>query len=127
MPRAAVALGSNVGDRLGYLRSGLAGLGRIATVVSLSALYETEPVGGPKQGAYLNAVALIETDFEAGALLERLQEIENRAGRIRGERWGPRTLDLDLIVYDQVTSDLPELSVPHPRADERRFVLEPLH
>jgi len=124
--RAAIGLGSNLGDRLRLLRIGLDGLRRVGTVLSLSSLYETAPVGGPDQNAYLNAVGLIETTLSAQDLLVALHEIEADAGRIRYERWGPRTLDLDLIVYDELVVDTPDLELPHPRAHERRFVVAPL-
>ena len=102
------------------------GLRRVATVLKVSSLYETEPVGGPVQDRYLNAVSLIETPLSAEDLLAALHEIEQQAGRLRRERWGPRTLDLDLIVYDQLFVDRPDLELPHPRAHERGFVLAPL-
>ena len=124
--QAAIGLGSNLGDRLGLLRQGLEGLRRAAILVGVSSLYESAPVGGPHQDRYLNAVALIETTFSPHQLLGALHEIEAGAGRVRRERWGPRTLDLDLLVYnDSVVDDL-DLEVPHPRAHERQFVLLPL-
>jgi 2-amino-4-hydroxy-6-hydroxymethyldihydropteridine diphosphokinase len=104
----------------------LDGLQRIGTVLKVSSLYETEPVGGPAQDRYLNAVSLIETPLSAEDLLRALLGIEQEAGRVRRERWGPRTLDLDLIVYDQLFVDRPDLELPHPRAHERPFVLAPL-
>lgn len=126
MTRAAVALGSNLGDRLGTLRSGLAALGGLGEVVAVSSLYETAPVGGPEQGSYLNAIALLETDLAPLDLLTAMQRIESAHGRERAVRWGARTLDLDLVVYGGARIDSPVLEVPHPRAWERRFVLEPL-
>ena len=126
MVRAAIGLGSNLGDRLGLLRAGLEGLRRIGTLLAVSSLYETAPVGGPEQDPYLNAVGLIETTLPAADLLAQLQDIEEQAGRIRHERWGPRTLDLDLVVYDDLVLDSPDLELPHPRAHERKFVLAPL-
>ncbi len=126
MTRTAIALGSNQGDRLGYIRTGIAGIRRLGTVISVSSLYETEPVGGPDQDRYLNAVVLIETDLEPHALLAELHRLEEAAGRTRGERWGPRTLDLDIIAHRADPVDMPDLTIPHPLAAERRFVLEPL-
>lgn len=123
---AAIGLGSNLGDRIAFLMTGLDGLRRIGTLLDVSSLYETAPVGGPEQGPYLNAVALLETTLSARDLLAALHEIEADAGRVRRERWGPRTLDLDLLVYDELVTDDPDLAVPHPRADERQFVLVPL-
>jgi dihydroneopterin aldolase/2-amino-4-hydroxy-6-hydroxymethyldihydropteridine diphosphokinase len=122
--RAIIALGSNLGDRVAYLRFGLE---RLSNVVSQSQVFETDPVGGPdNQGPYLNMVAVIDTDLDPYALLRRLLQIEAEAHRVRVERWGPRTLDLDLLFYDDVTINSEELIVPHPRFAERRFVLEPL-
>jgi len=122
--RAIVALGSNLGDRVAYLRFGLE---RLSNVVAQSQVFETDPVGGPdNQGPYLNMVAVIDTDLDPYALLRRLLQIEAEAHRVRVERWGPRTLDLDLLFYDDVTINSEELIVPHPRFAERRFVLEPL-
>ncbi len=122
--RAIVAMGSNLGDRVAYLRFGLE---RLSNVVAQSQVFETDPVGGPdNQGPYLNMVAVIDTDLDPYALLRRLLQIEAEAHRVRLERWGPRTLDLDLLFYDDVTINSEELVVPHPRFAERRFVLEPL-
>jgi 2-amino-4-hydroxy-6-hydroxymethyldihydropteridine diphosphokinase len=92
----------------------------------VSSFRETEPVGGPPgQGAYLNAAAVLETTVEPFELLRVLQAIEGRFGRVRTVRWGERTLDLDLLLYDDCVIETTELSVPHPRLAERRFVLEP--
>jgi 2-amino-4-hydroxy-6-hydroxymethyldihydropteridine diphosphokinase len=124
--RAAIGLGSNLGDRLGHLRLGLEGLRRAGTLLAVSSVYETAPVGGPEQGPYLNAVGLIETSLPASDLLAHLHGIEAEAGRVRQERWAARTLDLDLVVYDDLAVDLPGLELPHPRAHERRFVVAPL-
>jgi 2-amino-4-hydroxy-6-hydroxymethyldihydropteridine diphosphokinase len=124
--RATVALGSNLGDRLGQLRAGVEGLRALGEVVGVSALYETDPVGGPAQGRYLNAVVLLETRLEPEVLLEGLHRIEGDSERTRDVHWGPRTLDLDLITYEDREVTLPHLQVPHPRAHERRFVLAPL-
>ena len=122
--RAIVAMGSNLGDRVAYLRFGLE---RLSNVIAQSQVFETDPVGGPdNQGPYLNMVAVIDTDLDPYALLRRLLQIEAEAHRVRLERWGPRTLDLDLLFYDDVTINSEELVVPHPRFAERRFVLEPL-
>ena len=122
--RAIVALGSNLGDRAAYLRFGL---DRLSNVVAQSQVFETDPVGGPdNQGPYLNMVAVVDTDLDPFAMLRRLLQIESEAHRVRVERWGPRTLDLDLLFYDDYTIESEELTVPHPRFAERRFVLEPL-
>ena len=126
MARVAIALGSNLGDRLDHLRGGLAGLEALGRIVAVSRLHETEPVGGPEQGRFLNAVAVIETSVAPLDVLARLLEVERSRGRERTVRWGPRTLDLDLIAYEGERLSLPTLEIPHPRAHERGFVLAPL-
>jgi len=123
---AVIGLGSNLGRRLAHLRAAVAGLRRLGRVVAVSALYETAPVGGPPQGPYLNAVAVLATDRSSREVLDGLLEIERSQGRRRAGRWGPRTLDLDLLLHgDRVVSE-PGLEVPHPLMAGRRFVLEPL-
>jgi 2-amino-4-hydroxy-6-hydroxymethyldihydropteridine diphosphokinase len=126
--RAHVALGSNLGDRMATLDAAVRALDADdkTHVMAVSKVYETEPVGGPEQGPYLNAVAVLETDRDPYDLLELLHLTEERLGRVRGGRWGPRTADLDLILYDGPPISSPELTVPHPRARERAFVLVPL-
>jgi 2-amino-4-hydroxy-6-hydroxymethyldihydropteridine diphosphokinase len=127
MTRFAISMGSNLGDRVGNLRSAIDELSGTVSMESVSSLYETSPVGGPDQGPYLNAVAIVETDLDGHALLSLLNEIESTHKRERNVRWGPRTLDLDIVATDgEMTDDDPRLIVPHPRATERRFVLEPL-
>jgi len=121
---AVVALGSNLGDRVGYLRFAVEQLG---SVIRQSTVYETEPVGGPDaQGAYLNMVVEVETPLDPFAFIRRCQRIEALAGRQRLVHWGPRTLDLDLLFYDNAEISTEELTVPHPRTYQRRFVLHPL-
>ena len=121
---AYVALGSNLGDREGYLRLGVRGLGH---VTAMSAVYETEPVGGPDgQGPFLNMVVEVETSLDPSALLRRCQRIEAEAMRQRVVHWGPRTLDVDIVAFDGVTMQSDELTIPHPRFHERPFVLAPL-
>ncbi|HEU5150514.1 MAG TPA: 2-amino-4-hydroxy-6-hydroxymethyldihydropteridine diphosphokinase [Iamia sp.] len=122
--RVVLGLGSNLGDRSEHLRTAVAALG--PEVAAVSDVYETAPVGGPEQGPYLNLVAVLDTDAEAGAVLARAQELEAAAGRVRVERWGPRTLDVDVLWIDGETIDRPDLVVPHPRMFERAFVLVPL-
>lgn len=128
--RAAVALGSNLGNRIETLQHAITALRNLGSVSAVSALYETDPIGGPEQSAYLNAVVVIETDTPPPELMRKLLAIESEAGRVRVERWGPRTLDLDLIAVQgtdgPLLSDDPSVILPHPRAAERRFVLEPL-
>ena len=123
MTRAFLGLGSNLGDRLAVLRAAVASL---PDVVAVSPIYETDPVGGPEQGPYLNLVVELATDRTARALLEAARVVEAAAGRVRAERWGPRTLDVDVLWVDGVEVDEPDLEVPHPRMFERRFVLVPL-
>lgn len=122
--RAFLALGSNLGDRRAYLAAAVA---RLPDVVAVSPLYETDPVGGPPgQGAYLNCVVELRTERTPRELLGEAQAAEAAAERVRLERWGPRTLDVDvLLVGDQVVDD-PDLVVPHPRMWTRGFVLVPL-
>jgi 2-amino-4-hydroxy-6-hydroxymethyldihydropteridine diphosphokinase len=126
--RAYLALGSNLGDRAGNLQGAVDGLaGAPGTrLVAVSRVYETEPVGGPDQGAYLNAVVEVATDLDPHALLAVGQQLERAAQRVRTERWGPRTLDVDVLLYDDIEIDTEELVVPHPRMWERAFVLVPL-
>ena len=121
--RALLALGSNLGDRWANLCDAVAGL---PDVVAVSEVYETAPVGGPDQGPYLNCVVRLETELDARALLEAAREREQAAARRRGVRWGPRTLDVDVLWVDGQTVHEPDLEVPHPRMFERAFVLVPL-
>jgi 2-amino-4-hydroxy-6-hydroxymethyldihydropteridine diphosphokinase len=124
--RYAIGIGSNLGHRLGHLQTAVGRLGELGTVEAVSSLYESAPVGGPPQDRYLNAVVVIDASLAPRELLEVLLAIEKEAGRRRDERWGPRTLDLDLLVAAGAAVDEPNLQLPHPRAGERRFVLEPL-
>ena len=122
--RAFLALGSNLGDRWALLRRGVAGL---PDVVAVSPVYETDPVGGPDdQGAYLNLVVELDTDLSPRELLAAAQRAEAGAQRVRTERWGPRTLDVDVLLVGDEVVDEPDLVVPHPRMWERAFVLVPL-
>lgn len=126
--RAVIALGSNLGDRRSHMIAGMDGLAGLesVTVLTASKLYETAPVGGPDaQGPYLNAAALVETRLAAARLLAALHEIEARRERVRELRWGPRTLDLDLLIYGDAQSADPALMLPHPRMHERRFAMAP--
>jgi 2-amino-4-hydroxy-6-hydroxymethyldihydropteridine diphosphokinase len=126
---AYLGLGSNLGDRRGYLEQGLALLRQTpgVEVLRVSSFFETDPVGGPAgQGPYLNAAAALRTTLPAAELLQRLLAIETACGRVRAERFGPRTLDLDLLLYGDVVLDSPDLTLPHPRLHERLFVLQPL-
>jgi 2-amino-4-hydroxy-6-hydroxymethyldihydropteridine diphosphokinase len=126
--RAYVGLGANLGPReVTLLRAAdLLAAADGVEVVAVSQLRETEPVGLVEQPPFLNGAAQVETTLPPQALLELLLEIERSLGRVRGERWGPRTVDLDLLVYGDERIDEPGLTVPHPRLRERRFALEPL-
>jgi 2-amino-4-hydroxy-6-hydroxymethyldihydropteridine diphosphokinase len=125
--RAVFSLGSNMGDRLANLQDGLNTLLEAPGIhsVAVSPVYETEPVGGPPQDAYLNAILIVDTDLSAHALLERALAVEAVYGRERNEHWGPRTLDIDIIVIGDRRADDADLQRPHPRAHERAFVLAP--
>jgi 2-amino-4-hydroxy-6-hydroxymethyldihydropteridine diphosphokinase len=125
--RAFIGLGSNMGDRRALLRQAVEGLGVAGDVVGVSPLYETDPVGGPEgQGPYLNLVVELSTSDTPRRLLERCRALEAAAGRVRTVRWGPRTLDADLLLVEGWQVDEDDLTVPHPRLWERRFVVQPL-
>jgi len=126
---AFLALGSNLGDRAAMLQLAVDEVAAAAgvTVVQVSRVYETTPVGGPEQDDYLNAVVRVDTELDARELLELAQQIEQHAGRVRSERWGPRSLDVDVLIVGETRVDEPDLQVPHPRMYERGFVLAPLH
>lgn len=123
MTRAFLGLGTNLGDRWAHLRHAVSAL---PDVVAVSPVYETAPVGGPDQGPYLNLVVELDTELAARELLEVCREREAAAERVREIRWGPRTLDVDVLWVDGETVDEPDLVVPHPRMFERAFVLVPL-
>jgi 2-amino-4-hydroxy-6-hydroxymethyldihydropteridine diphosphokinase len=121
-----LSLGSNLGDKMANLQLGVAALCRDGLDCrAVSAVYQTDPVGGPDQDDYLNAVLLAETRLSARQVLARCMAAEAAAGRVRTVRWGPRTLDVDIICYGDEISNDPELTLPHPRAHERAFVLVP--
>jgi 2-amino-4-hydroxy-6-hydroxymethyldihydropteridine diphosphokinase len=126
MTRVNIGIGSNLGDRIAHLEAALARVARFGTVVQGSPIYETAPVGGVSQDPFLNAVISVETDLGPREVLESLLAIEQTRGRRRDVRWGPRTLDLDLLTFDGVVVDEPGLCVPHPEIRNRRFVLVPL-
>jgi 2-amino-4-hydroxy-6-hydroxymethyldihydropteridine diphosphokinase len=127
---ALIALGSNLGDRRANITRALVSLAALPLTrfVARSAIIETEPVGTPGQPRYFNAAARLETRLSARALLDALLEIERSLGRVRaaGERWGPRVIDLDLLIFGDQRIEEPGLCVPHPRLHERDFVLRPL-
>lgn len=125
--RAAVGLGSNVGDRIGHLAAAVDTLRSDPGIESLlvSPYFETAPVGGPDQDDFVNAVVVFDTTHTPNQLLELAHRCEDAAGRVRSEHWGPRTLDVDVLAYGDLTDDAPTLTLPHPRALERAFVLIP--
>jgi 2-amino-4-hydroxy-6-hydroxymethyldihydropteridine diphosphokinase len=123
--RAVLALGANLGDRFHALQSAVDELARSVNLLAVSAIFETAPVGGPEQPDYYNAVVVVETELSPSELLDLAHSIEAAAGRKRLVRWGPRTLDVDIIAFDTLVTDDPVLTLPHPRAHERAFVLMP--
>lgn len=123
MTRAYIGVGANLGDREATIRAAIEAL---PGVVALSTLRETDPVGVTDQPPFLNGAVAIDTELAARELLDVLLEVERSLGRERRERWGPRTIDLDLLLFGDETLDEPGLAVPHPRLHERRFALEPL-
>lgn len=121
--RVFLSLGSNLGDRMEHLRQGVESL---PGLVAVSRVYETAPVGGPEQDAFLNIVAELDVDLDPYELLGLCHRIESAAQRVRDVRWGPRTLDVDIIWMDGVEMDTERLTVPHARWRSRRFVLAPM-
>jgi 2-amino-4-hydroxy-6-hydroxymethyldihydropteridine diphosphokinase len=128
MGRAYIGLGSNVGDRLKSLRCALAYLEEMAgtRMTKVSSVYETEPVGVPEQAWFLNAVVELDTTLSAEALLQGTQAIERALGRVRTRRWGPRTIDLDILLYGDLQVKTDSLEIPHPELCRRAFVMIPL-
>jgi len=126
MQRVFIAIGSNLGDKISNCRRAIDEIAGFCEIVKVSSLYETEPVGNEDQPNFINSVAEIRTDLSPHELLTHLNRIEEKLGRVRSEKWGPRTIDLDIIFYgDQIIKD-DNLIIPHPRAHLRRFVLEPI-
>jgi 2-amino-4-hydroxy-6-hydroxymethyldihydropteridine diphosphokinase len=125
---AFLGLGSNLGDRLANLQAAVDALQTEPglRVTASSRVWETTPLGGPPQPDYLNAAIRVEADLSARDLLDAARRVESRLGRVRKERWGARTLDVDILLYDEEQIDEPDLVVPHPRMTERAFVLLPL-
>lgn len=121
-----IALGTNLGERLSNLSAAIAALAPKVTVLAESYIYETPPWGYENQPAFLNKVIKAETGLEPGSLLEYLKQIEVGLGREKSVRWGPRLIDLDILFYDNLIIDTPPLVIPHPRLQERAFVLVPL-
>jgi len=123
--KAVIALGANIGDPKAQMDLAVAMLREATEVISVSEYFSTKPVSDIEQPDYLNAVCIVESELPALDLLSLLHGIEKALGRQRLEKWGPRTIDLDLIQYGSLLSAADELTLPHPRAHERRFVLEP--
>jgi 2-amino-4-hydroxy-6-hydroxymethyldihydropteridine diphosphokinase len=123
--KAVISLGSNLGNPKDNLDTALALLREATNIKSVSSYITTKPVGGPEQPDYLNAICIVDSDLPAMDLLSMLHGIEKTLGRQRIQHWGPRTIDLDLIQFGDLISKADELVLPHPRAHERRFVLQP--
>ena len=128
MSTAYISIGSNLGDRLGYVKEAIRKLeqSKDIEICRASSVYETEPVGHEDQPCFLNVALELRTNLEPLSLLEHLLGIENQMGRKREQRWGPRNIDLDLLLYDDVVLNSDKLTLPHPRMHQRRFVLVPL-
>jgi len=126
MQRVFIAVGSNLGDKIDSCKEAINQIAGLCEIVKISSLYETEPVGNENQPNFINCVAEINTDLSPHELLKRLNLIEEKLGRVRDEKWGPRTIDLDIIFYNDLIMRDDNLIIPHPRAHLRRFVLEPL-
>jgi 2-amino-4-hydroxy-6-hydroxymethyldihydropteridine diphosphokinase len=125
--RSVVGLGANLGDRLGAMQTAVREIERAGHFVDIvSRVYATAPVGGPPQGEFLNAAVLILHDGPATDLMDTLLEVERGLGRVRGPRWGPRTIDLDLLWIEGLLVEAPTLTVPHPHLRERAFAVAPL-
>ncbi len=125
MSRVHIGLGANLGDPPMQLRAALTALGSIGRVLAVSPFYRTPPMGPADQPDFCNAVAIVESELAPQALMRALLDIERAAGRVRGVKWGPRVLDLDLLHIDGVELNLPELTLPHPGIASRSFVLKP--
>ncbi|MGA1610211.1 MAG: 2-amino-4-hydroxy-6-hydroxymethyldihydropteridine diphosphokinase [Candidatus Nanopelagicaceae bacterium] len=123
--KVVIAFGSNLGDRKEYIRRAIDLVGDDVVIEKISTIIETDPVGGPEQGRYLNGVLIGRSELHAAELMSRLLEIELALGRVRTIENGPRTIDLDLIDYDGIEMDTPLLTLPHPRAHQRYFVITP--
>ena len=126
MAAAYLSLGSNLGDREANVRKALDLLADRMTLMKVSSLYETAPIGVTDQNDFFNAVALIETDLDPTDLLDAILDIEKIVGRVRNLRWGPRVIDIDILLYDDVEISTLELTIPHPEMMNRAFVLIPL-
>jgi len=126
MDNIFISIGSNLGDRISTCREAIKKMAELCDIVEISSLYETEPVGKEDQPNFINCAVKTRTDLSPQELLERLNSIEDTLGRVRDEKWGPRTIDLDIIFYYDLVINEKDLIIPHPRAHLRRFVLEPI-
>ncbi len=126
MQRVYIAIGSNLGDRTLNCKRAIEEISAFSDVTAVSSFYETDPVGNEDQPLFINCAIEIISDITPHQLLGELSRIENKLGRVRKEKWGPRTIDLDIIFYGEVVLNDPDLKIPHPEAHKRRFVLEPL-
>jgi 2-amino-4-hydroxy-6-hydroxymethyldihydropteridine diphosphokinase len=126
MNRVFIGIGSNLGDKIDNCRKAINEITAFAEIVNVSSLYETEPVGNEDQPNFINCAVEIKTDLSPHELLSHLNSVEDKLGRVRGEKWGPRVIDLDIIFYDDLVMKDDDLIIPHPRAHLRRFVLEPI-
>ncbi len=126
MAHVYLGLGSNLGDRRGNLEAAISALGGVAELEARSRIFETDPVHIVEQPMFLNMAVRVATNAAPPALLGAIKAIERRIGRVDGVRWGPRLIDIDILLWEDVVLDAPELAIPHPRLAERRFVLEPL-
>lgn len=126
MDNVFISMGSNLGDKIGNCRRAVNEIAGFCEVIRVSSLYETEPVGKEDQPNFINCVSQIETNLSPHKLLKKLNSIEEKLGRVRHEKWGPRTIDLDIIFYNDLIINESDLIIPHPRAHLRRFVLEPI-
>jgi 2-amino-4-hydroxy-6-hydroxymethyldihydropteridine diphosphokinase len=123
--KLVLALGSNLGNRESNIEEAVSELENVIEITHLSTMHETAPVGGPKQGDYLNAVLIGESELTPHELLALTSKIESKLGRVREVRNGPRTIDIDIIVFGEIQINTPDLQIPHPRAHQREFVLAP--
>ena len=126
MNKVFIGIGSNLGDRISYCKKAIDEISGFAKITQASSLYETDPIGKEDQPNFINCIVEISTDLSPQNLLKDLNSVEEKLGRVRHEKWGPRTIDLDIIFYNELVINDENLEIPHPRAHQRRFVLEPL-
>lgn len=127
MSRVFIGIGSNLGDRISNCKQAVDEMRRFSEIVCASPLYETQPVGKEDQPEFINLVAEVNTELSPHELLAKLKLVEDKLGRVKGERWGPRTIDLDILFFGSLVLNEDNLVIPHPRAHQRRFVMQPLY